>query len=123
MLSRSRIKPKAWMKQRNSNLYVPKQAQLYQAAVVAGGCAICQKHYDEFALCLFHHGKFNRGMGQKKDHMIGFGLCFDHHDAGIPGTSFHAGRDPWEERFGYEREIYVWNNKRLDIPLQPEIRE
>jgi len=70
------------------------------------GCVVCRNTYYTYSPANFHHCKFNRGFGQKKNHMVGFGLCPLHHQHGGNGIAFHSGRLSWENNFGKEEELF-----------------
>jgi len=72
------------------------------------GCIVCHKHYHRYSPAMFHHCKFNRGFGQKKNHKIGFGLCHRHHQDHGAGVSFHDGRLSWEDNFGREEDLFKY---------------
>lgn len=69
------------------------------------GCIICG------APAQIHHAKTHMGGG--RDHLQVIPLCVNHHNAGIYGTSFHAGKRVWEDKFGMEDDLLAEVAMRL----------
>ena len=76
--------------------------------VAALGCIVCLIHVGAKTrpedTCI-HHIKWQTGIGRRSSHYEVLPLCFRHHDAGIYGESFHAGRGIWEITFGSQLDL------------------
>jgi len=75
----------------------PTVAEIAHMSLVAEiPCLICARPAE------IHHCGTHMGGG--RDHMKVIPLCPPHHRTGGYGVAFHAGKNRWQEHFGYESE-------------------
>lgn len=68
------------------------------------GCIVCLNEYGEGSPAEMHHVNAH-GMGLRSDNYSVIPLCPAHHRTGGHGVAVHAGKETWENRFGYEIDL------------------
>jgi len=82
-----------------------KAEQRHKDAVARLGCIVCRNLGKGHSPAEIHHVRFNQGLSQRASDFEVLPLCYLHHNAGIHGVSFHAGRRTWEAEYGTEAEL------------------
>lgn len=77
------------------------------------GCIVCRVHMDRQSPALIHHIRTWHGKRVPRRHDLVIPLCFLHHDAKIPGVSFHSDTEAWCRRFGSQEELLLKTHQEL----------
>lgn len=74
-----------------------KGERIHLDRIALAGCTLCHRLGHGHTPCEIHHPREGQGMSQRADHMLGFGLCPEHHRG---KSGYHGlGKAAFESRY------------------------